>query len=62
MSVDSIIDKCLKSQCLSIKNDVYSLGVVLLEIIFGRKAIDTTLPNREAWNLCDWVSCNHVIN
>ncbi|CAM6041542.1 unnamed protein product [Sphagnum compactum] len=46
------------SQCLSQKSDVYSFGVVLLEIISGRKAIDTTLPNREAWNLCDWVRLN----
>ncbi|CAK9212196.1 unnamed protein product [Sphagnum troendelagicum] len=48
----------LTSQCLSVKNDVYSFGVVLLEIIFGCKAIDTTLPNRKAWNLCDWVRFN----
>ncbi|CAK9869277.1 unnamed protein product, partial [Sphagnum jensenii] len=46
------------SQCLSVKSDVYSFGVVLLEIISGCKAIDTTLPNREAWNLCDWVRFN----
>ncbi|CAK9213835.1 unnamed protein product, partial [Sphagnum troendelagicum] len=46
------------SQCLSVKSDVYSFGVVLLEIISGRKVIDTTLPNREAWNLCDWVRFN----
>ncbi|CAK9266719.1 unnamed protein product [Sphagnum jensenii] len=46
------------SQCLSIKSDVYNFGVVLLEIISGRKAIDTTLPNRKAWNLCDWVRFN----
>ncbi|CAK9266685.1 unnamed protein product, partial [Sphagnum jensenii] len=46
------------SQCLSVKSDVYSFGVVL-EIISGRKVIDITLPNREAWNLCDWVSYNH---
>ncbi|CAK9870025.1 unnamed protein product [Sphagnum jensenii] len=46
------------SQCLSIKSDVYSFGVVLLEIISGRKAIDTMLPNRKAWNLCDWVRFN----
>ncbi|KAH8936941.1 hypothetical protein BDL97_17G112300 [Sphagnum fallax] len=46
------------SQCLSVKSDVYSFGVVLLEIIFGCKAIDTTLPNQEAWNLCDWVRFN----
>ncbi len=62
MCMDSIIDKYFTSQCLSIKSDVYSFGVVLLEIISGHKAIDTTLPNREAWNLCDWVSYNHVIN
>jgi len=35
---------------------------VLLELISGRKAIDTSLPNQEAWNLCDWVSYNHLIN
>ncbi len=60
--MDSIIDRYFASQCLSVKSDVYSFGVVLLEIISGRKVIDTTLPNREAWNLCDWVSYNHVIN
>jgi hypothetical protein len=60
--MDSIIDRYFTSQCLSVKSDVYSFGVVLLEIISGRKVIDTTLPNREAWNLCDWVSYNHVIN
>jgi hypothetical protein len=60
--MDSIIDKYVTSQCLSIKSDVYNFGVVLLEIISGRKAIGTTLPNRKAWNLCDWVSYNHVIN
>jgi hypothetical protein len=60
--MDSIIDRYFTSQCLSVKNDVYSFGVVLLEIIFGRKTIDRMLPNREAWNLCDWVSYNHVIN
>ncbi|KAH8936918.1 hypothetical protein BDL97_17G111600 [Sphagnum fallax] len=46
------------SQCLSVKSDVYSFGVVLLEIIFRRKTIDTTLPNQEGWNLCDWVRFN----
>ncbi|CAM6066110.1 unnamed protein product [Sphagnum tenellum] len=46
------------SQCLSVKSDVYSFGVVLLEIVSGRKAIDTMLPNQEAWNLCDWVRIN----
>ena len=60
--MDFIIDRYFASQCLSVKSDVYSFGVVLLEIISGRKVIDITLPNREAWNLCDWVSYNHVIN
>ncbi len=60
--MDSIIDRYFTSQSLSVKSDVYSFGVVLLEIISGRKVTDTTLPNREAWNLCDWVSYNHVIN
>ncbi|CAK9213884.1 unnamed protein product, partial [Sphagnum troendelagicum] len=46
------------SQCLSVKSDVYSFGVVLLEIVSGRKAIDTMLQNRKAWNLCDWVRIN----
>ncbi|CAK9266671.1 unnamed protein product, partial [Sphagnum jensenii] len=46
------------SESLSVKSDVYSFGVVLLEIISGRKAIDTMLPNQEAWNLCDWVRFN----
>ncbi|CAK9266702.1 unnamed protein product [Sphagnum jensenii] len=50
------------SQCLSVKSDVYSFGVVLLEIISGRKVIDTTLPNREAWNLCDWKLPSNVWN
>jgi hypothetical protein len=60
--MDFIIDRYFTSQCLSVKNDVCSFGVVLLEIIFGRKTIDRMLPNREAWNLCVWVSYNHVIN
>ncbi|KAH9530800.1 hypothetical protein CY35_19G003100 [Sphagnum magellanicum] len=46
------------SQRLSVKSDVYSFGVVLLEIISGHKAIDTMSPNREAWNICDWVQIN----
>jgi hypothetical protein len=60
--MDSIVNRYFTSQCLSIKSDVYSFGVVLLEIVSGRKAINAMLPNREAWNLCDWVSFHHAIN
>jgi len=60
--MDSIFDRYFTSECLSVKSDVYSFGVVLLEIISGHKAIDTMLPNQEAWNLCDWVRYNHIIN
>lgn len=40
---------------LTLKSDIYSFGVVLLELISGRRAIDTTRPNDEQ-NLVTWVS------
>ncbi|CAN5965854.1 unnamed protein product [Sphagnum jensenii] len=46
------------TQYLSPKSDVYGFGVVLLEIISGRMPIDPTLPNPNAWNLCEWVRSN----
>ncbi|CAL1361614.1 unnamed protein product [Linum trigynum] len=38
---------------LTIKSDVYSLEVVLLELISRRRVIDTTLPSNEQ-NLVTW--------
>lgn len=39
---------------LTFKSDIYSFGVVLLELITGRKAIDSTKSSKEQ-NLVAWV-------
>lgn len=39
---------------LNFKSDIYSFGVVLLELITGRKAIDQTKDRKEL-NLVAWV-------
>lgn len=52
---------------LSKMSDVYSFGVIMLELITGRKAVDTTRPNREQI-LVQWVSstlyifCYHLLS
>ncbi|KAL5224979.1 hypothetical protein ABZP36_011618 [Zizania latifolia] len=44
---------------LTIKSDVYSYGVVLLELLTGRKAVDKKRPPREQ-NLVEWARpCLH---
>jgi len=40
---------------LTLKSDIYSFGVVLLELITGRRAIDSSKRQGEQ-NLVSWVS------
>lgn len=55
------------TQHLSAKSDVFSFGVVLLEIISGREPLNTRRPRNE-WSLVEWVcvskndlSCNFCL-
>lgn len=42
------------TQHLSAKSDVFSFGVVLLEIISGREPLNVKRPHNE-WSLVEWV-------
>jgi serine/threonine protein kinase len=44
-----------EGQRLTEKSDVYAFGVVLLEMLTGKKPIDQSLPSAEG-SLAKWVS------
>ncbi|GKV01096.1 hypothetical protein SLEP1_g13682 [Rubroshorea leprosula] len=46
---------------LNFKSDIFSFGVVLLELITGRKAIDNTREKKEQ-NLVEWVRSSSIIS
>lgn len=46
---------------LLVKSDVYSYGVVLLELLTGRKPVDMSQPSGQE-NLVTWVSGSTQIN
>lgn len=44
---------------LLVKSDVYSYGVVLLELLTGRKPVDMSQPSGQE-NLVTWVSIEPI--
>lgn len=44
---------------LLVKSDVYSYGVVLLELLTGRKPVDMSQPSGQE-NLVTWVSHSYI--
>jgi hypothetical protein len=50
------------TQKLTDKSDVFSFGIVLLELICGPQSIDTILYDRTEWNIGQLVSCKIALN
>uniref|UniRef100_A0A0A9G774 Serine-threonine/tyrosine-protein kinase catalytic domain-containing protein n=1 Tax=Arundo donax TaxID=35708 RepID=A0A0A9G774_ARUDO len=50
-----VLVRCTVTGEYSKKSDIYSFGVVLLELLTGRKAVDYTLPRRQQ-SLVRWAT------